>query len=72
LLWLASEATPHVAANALGVAAFGLPAGRYRAVSVKRAEFEGRVYEWNVPFTVRMGMGPVDLTQRNAKASPRG
>ena len=33
-------------------------------------EFEGKTYAWDVPFTVRMGMGPVDLTQRNAKVGP--
>ena len=63
--------TTRVTTNALGVAAFALPAGRYRAVSTKRAEFDGKVYEWSVAFTVYMGMGPVDLTQRNAKASAR-
>jgi hypothetical protein len=59
--------TTRVTTNTLGIAGVALPPGRYRAVAPKRADFEGKLYEWDVPFTVRMGMGPVDLTQRNAK-----
>jgi hypothetical protein len=59
--------TTRAITNAFGVAALALPAGRYRAVPPKRAEFDGRVYTWDVSFTVYMGMGPVDLTQRNAR-----
>jgi hypothetical protein len=61
--------TTEVRTNALGVATFALPAGRYRAVPVNRADFEGKRYTWDVAFTVRMGIGPVDLTQRNARAT---
>jgi hypothetical protein len=62
--------TTAVRTNALGIATAQLPPGRYRAVPSKVAEFEGRGYSWDVAFTVRMGMGPVDLTQRNAKIAP--
>lgn len=59
--------TTRVTTNALGTASAVLTAGRYRAVPPRRAEFDGRVYTWDVPFTVRTGMGPFDLTQRNAR-----
>lgn len=62
--------TTRVRTNTLGVATFAVPAGRYRAVPTQRAEFDGRRYGWDVAFTVRMGMGPVDLTQRNARVLP--
>jgi len=59
--------TTRTTTNALGAATVALPASRYRVVSTKRAEFDGKVYTWDVPLTVRMGMGAVDLTQRNAR-----
>ena len=40
---------------------------RLRFVDV---EFERKRYEWDVAFVVRTGMGPVDLTQRNARITP--
>jgi hypothetical protein len=36
----------------------------------RRVEFEGKRYEWDVGFVARMGMGPVELTQRNARITP--
>jgi hypothetical protein len=36
---------------------------------MRLAEFDGKTYSWDVQFTVRMGMGAVDLTQRDAKVS---
>jgi hypothetical protein len=56
--------------NASGVVNTQLVPGRYRAVPRKTATFDGRIYSWDVAFTVRMGMAPVDLTQRNARAVP--
>jgi hypothetical protein len=61
--------TTRVTTNTLGVVSITLPAGRYRAVPMRLAEFDGKTYSWDVPFSVRMGMGAVDLTQRNAKVS---
>ena len=59
--------TTRARTNGLGVADFTLPAGRYRVAASRPVDFEGKRYQWDVAFTVRTGMGPVDLTQRNAK-----
>jgi hypothetical protein len=64
------DTTASARTNGLGVANLALPAGRYRVVSGRAADYVGRRYEWDVTFGVRMGMGPVDLTQRNARTKP--
>jgi hypothetical protein len=61
--------TTYARTNGLGVIALALPPGRYRLRPEKPVDFEGRRYEWEGAFAVRMGMGPVDFTQRNARVS---
>jgi hypothetical protein len=43
--------------NALGLGIRALPPGRYRAIPSRPVDFEGKRYEWDIPFSVRMGRG---------------
>ena len=52
--------------DVLGTSAFALAPGPYRIVSTDTVTWQGRRYSWDVPVTVRGGMGVVNLTPSNA------
>lgn len=66
VLYRSAQDSTMLRADDAGVLQFDIRPGEYRLASVRAVEWKGQAYSWNVPLSVRAGMGVMDLTPSNA------